>query len=79
MPHLHYRVVPHDGGWAYTLAGAFSEPFPSREGALRAAQRAAAEQSIPDDTVLIEYQDEAGVWHTELSRGDDRPDADVVE
>jgi hypothetical protein len=38
--------------------------------ALAAAKRVAAEH--------IEYQDETGTWHIELSEGDDRPDADVV-
>ncbi len=78
MPHVHYRVVPHDGGWAYTLDGAFSEPFASRAEALRAAQRAADEQRVPGDTLTIQYQDQAGEWHTEISPGNDRPDADVV-
>ncbi len=77
MPKLHYRVVPHDGGWAYRLGDVFSEPFPSKAAALAAAKRVAAEQQVPGDTTQIEYQDEAGRWHTELSEGDDRPDADV--
>ena len=38
----------------------------------------AAEQHVPGNTAHIEYQDEKGVWHTELSEGGDRPDADVV-
>lgn len=79
MVHVHYRVIPHDGGWAYTLDGAFSEPFASRALALVAARRAAAEQHVPGDTVQIQYQDAAGEWHTEVSAGSDRPDADVVE
>lgn len=79
MAHAHYRVIQHDGGWAYTLDGAFSEPFATRERALQAAHRAAAEQRVPGNTVLIEYEDDAGRWHTELSRADDRPDADVVD
>ena len=79
MPHVHYRVVPHDGGWAYTLDGAFSEPFATKADALRAAHRAADEQRTPGDTLTIEYQDPAGEWHTELSEGGDRPDADVTE
>jgi hypothetical protein len=78
MAKIHYRITPHDGGWAYQLDGVFSEPHPSRAAALAAAKRAAAEQHIPGDTVHIEYQDEAGKWHSELSAGDDRPDADVI-
>ncbi len=77
MPKLHYRVVQHDGGWAYRLGDVFSEPFPNRAAALTAAKRVAAEQRVPGDTTQIEYQDEAGKWHTELSDGGDRPEADV--
>ena len=78
MPHIQYRVVPHDGGWAYSLDGAFSEPFATREDALAAAKRAAAEQHEAGETTQIEYQDAAGEWHTERSDGDDRPEVDVV-
>jgi hypothetical protein len=78
MVHVHYRVVQHDGGWAYTLDGAFSEPYRTKAHALRAAHRAAAEQHVPGDTLTIQYQDAAGEWHTELSRGGDRPEADVI-
>ena len=78
MPKLHYKVVKHDGGWAYRLNDVFSEPFPSMASALAAARRVAAEQHVPGDTRWIEYQDATGAWRTELSRGDDRPDADVV-
>jgi hypothetical protein len=78
MPKIHYRVVQHDGGWAYTLNDVFSEPFRDRATALAAARRVAAEQRVPGNTTHIEFQDSAGVWHTELSEGDDRPDADVT-
>lgn len=77
MAKLHYRVVAHDGGWAYTLDGVFSEPFASRAAAQAAAKRVAAEQHIPGDTTLIEYEDADGHWHVELSEGGDRPEADV--
>lgn len=75
---IHYRIVAHDGGWAYKLDDVFSEPFSSRSAALAAAKRVATEQHVPGNTTHIEYQDETGMWHTELSEGDDRPDADVV-
>ena len=78
MPKLHYRVVEHDGGWAYRLGDVFSEPFASRAAALAAARRVAAEQRVPGDTTQIVFQDAAGHWHTELAEGDDRPDTDVV-
>lgn len=78
MPKLHYRIVEHDGGWAYRLDNVFSEPFPDKATALAAARRVVAEQRVPGDTTRIEYQDLEGRWHTELSEGDDRPDADVT-
>ena len=77
MASLHYRIVPHDGGWAYSFEGAFSEPFASHEAALAAARAVVAEQHEPGDDTLIEYQDEYGAWHTEAASGDDRPDVDV--
>jgi hypothetical protein len=78
MTKLHYKVVPHDGGWAYRLGDVFSEPFRSKAAAMTAAKRVAAEQHVPGETTIIEYEDEAGVWHQEVSQGDDRPDVDVV-
>ena len=33
-----YQIVEHDGGWAYKVGGVFSEPFPSHEAAVAAAQ-----------------------------------------
>jgi Uncharacterized protein conserved in bacteria (DUF2188) len=77
MAKVHYKVVQHDGGWAYTSSGVFSEPFRDKATALAAARRVAAEQRIPGDTTHIEFQDSTGHWHTELSEGDDRPEADV--
>jgi hypothetical protein len=78
MAKLHYHVVPHDGGFAYKLGDVFSEPYPSQKAALAAAKRVAAEQRVPGDTTIIEYEDEHGTWHTETSAGSDRPEADVV-
>jgi hypothetical protein len=78
MAKIHYKVVEHDGGWAYRLDDVFSEPFPTKAAALAVARRVAAEQHVPGDTTHIEYQDAAGLWHVELSDGNDRPDADVV-
>jgi hypothetical protein len=78
MVKIHYRIVAHDGGWAYKLNDVFSEPFPTKAAALAAARLVAAEQHVPGDTPHIEYEAEHGRWHTELSEGSDRPDADVV-
>jgi hypothetical protein len=77
MAEVHYRIVEHDGGWAYKLGDVFSEPFPSHDEALEAAKRAATEQEQPGETEGIEYQDEKGRWHSEVADGADRPDADV--
>ncbi len=79
MSFAHYKIVPHDGGFAYTLDGVFSETFPSHEAALRAARRVAAEQRVPGESGQIEYQDANGTWHTEHVLGIDRPQADVEE
>ena len=44
MRTITYRVVKHDGGWAYEVNGTYSEPYPTRDDARTAAQRAAAER-----------------------------------
>jgi len=79
MTTIHYHIVPHDGGYAYKLGDVFSEPFPTHDAALRAAQRAAAEQRVPGETTIIQWQDNHGKWHTENSEGSDRPEADVID
>ena len=78
MARIHYKVVAHDGGWAYRLGDVFSEPFATRAAALAAAHRVAREQHVPGEPAMIEFEDENGRWHTEYSAGNDRPDADVV-
>jgi len=79
MSKIHYKLAAHDGGWAYKLGDVFSETFPTHAAALAAARRVAAEQRVPGETRLIEYQTEDGAWHTELAQGIDRPEADVSE
>lgn len=79
MATIHYRIVQHDGGWAYKLDNVFSETFRTREEALRAAHRAAREQERPDETRAILWEDAEGKWHEELARGNDRPEAQVDE
>jgi hypothetical protein len=78
MADVHYRVVEHEDGWAYKAGDVFSERYATREEARDAAERAAAEQRLPGATEDIEYQDEAGDWHEEVSRGTDRPETDVT-
>ncbi len=79
MTHVTYKVVEHDGGWAYTADGTYSESFPSHGEALEAARRAAAEQRVPGRTEAIEWEDANGKWHQELAGGGDRPDTDVED
>jgi hypothetical protein len=78
MANVHYRIVEHEDGWAYKAGGVFSERYATREEAREAAERAAAEQRLPGATEDIEYQDEAGDWHEEVSLGADRPETDVT-
>lgn len=79
MPHVTYKIVRHDNGWAYTVDGVFSEPFPSHDAALKAARRVAAEQRVPGRTEAIEWEDANGKWHSETARGTDRPETDVQD
>lgn len=79
MTRIVYTVVEHDGGWAYKAGDTFSEPFPSREEARAAAERAAREQLVPGQSTDIAWEDERGRWHTEPSPGDDRPETEVED
>jgi hypothetical protein len=73
MSRVVYKVVRHDGGWAYEVNGTFSERFRTRELARAAARLAAREQSTPGEPTAIDYEDEKGKWHHEIAEGDDRP------
>jgi hypothetical protein len=77
MSEVVYRIVEHDGGWAYTARGTFSETFPSHDAALTAARRAAAEQRVGDVTHMIEFETSDGQWITERADGGDRPQTRV--
>lgn len=79
MTEVRYRVVEHDGGWAYQVADVFSEAFPTHAAALAAARAAAIEQRRPGSSTGIQYQDQDGNWHEELAKGDDRPDTIVQD
>jgi hypothetical protein len=79
MSHVIYKIVEHDGGWAYTVDGVFSEAFSTHAAALAAAKRAAAEQRVPGRTEAIEYETSDGKWHTETAAGSDRPETDVED
>jgi hypothetical protein len=73
MTDMTYQVIKHDGGWAYAVNGTYSESFPTREAARRAAKLAASEQTDPGEATQISYEDEKGRWHNELDSGTDRP------
>jgi hypothetical protein len=77
MAIVKYEIVEHDGGWAYRVDGTYSETFASHDAAVKAARKAVAEQEQPGSTTGIEYEDEQGRWHAELSSGDDRPEAEL--
>jgi hypothetical protein len=77
MAKITYEIVEHDGGWAYRLDGVYSETFRTHDLARAAAERAAQEQVMPDETRGISFEDEAGRWHEEVSEGDDRPTPEV--
>jgi hypothetical protein len=77
MARVTYKIVEHDGGWAYTVNGVFSEAFANHAAALAAAKRAAAEQRTPGRTEVIEYETSDGKWRTETAEGGDRPETDV--
>jgi hypothetical protein len=78
MTKITYEIVEHDGGWAYSVNGVFSETFPSHDMARKAAELAAKEQIVPGETTLISYEDKDGRWHDERSAGRDRPETDVT-
>jgi hypothetical protein len=79
MVNVRYRIVQHDGGWAYKVGDAFSEPFATHAAALNAARHAARRQLVPGETTAIQFEDSSGHWHEELSEGTDRPITDVVD
>jgi hypothetical protein len=79
MVHITYQIVEHDGGWAYKVGDVFSEPFLTREDALRAAQRAAGHQQASGDDTPIQYEDAQGRWHEEVAQGSDRPSTEVSD
>ena len=78
MSHLTYKIVQHDGAWAYSADGTISETFPTHDAALKAARRAAAEQRVAGDTHGIVYETADGEWREELSEGGDRPWTEVT-
>ncbi|MGB6116789.1 MAG: DUF2188 domain-containing protein [Mesorhizobium sp.] len=74
---LIYRIVEHDGGWAYRVGNVYSETFRTREEAHSAADPAAREQRISGQTTDIEFETPDGTWHREHANGADRPETSV--
>jgi len=74
-----YRIVPHDGGWAYKLGDSFSETFATHAAARAAAVAVSREQQVPDRTSWIEFEDASGQWITERADGHDRPETEVED
>lgn len=77
MAKVVYKIVEHDGGWAYQVDHVYSETYVSHDVARRAAERAATEQRLSGEEATISFQDAAGRWHEELTEGADRPDTAV--
>lgn len=61
MVQITYRIVEHDGGWAYKVGDTFSETFTDHDSARAAAVAASREQKVPDEDTLIEYADPSGI------------------
>ena len=79
MTRIIYRIVPHDGGWAYKLGDSFSETFATHAAARAAAVAVSREQQVPDRTSWIEFEDASGQWITERADGHDRPETAVED
>jgi hypothetical protein len=77
MAKVVYRIVEHDGGWAYQADGVYSETYPSHDAARAAALRAVGEQRVSGQEAAISYEDAGGIWREELVQGEDRPDTEV--
>jgi hypothetical protein len=77
MAKVVYKIVEHDGGWAYQVDHVYSETYGSHDQARRAAERAAGEQQLSGEEAAISFQDAEGRWHEELTEGGDRPDTAV--
>ena len=70
MGAITYKVVRHDGGWAYRANETSSDA--TREAAPKAARVAASEQAAPGQTAKISFEGEKGHWYTQVDGGTDR-------
>jgi hypothetical protein len=67
MSKITYRVVKHDGGWAYEANGTYSEQFQTREAARKAARLAATAKAAANEIVPTSYDDKNGQWYDDCS------------
>lgn len=74
-----YKIVEHDGGWAYKLGDVFSGTFATQDAAHKAAERAAERQQVGGETTDISYQDASGRWRSEHVEGGERPETEVAD
>jgi Uncharacterized protein conserved in bacteria (DUF2188) len=58
-----YRVVKHNGGWAYETDGTRSELFRTRDAARKAARLAAAEHARADETAPRPSERNEAQWY----------------
>jgi len=72
-----YKIVKHNGGWAYEDNGRFSATFPTRDAARRAARLAAQNQIRPGESTSIDYDDGRGERQHETADGADRATTEV--
>jgi hypothetical protein len=77
MSKVTYKVIKHEGGWAYEVNGTFSERFRTRDAARKAARLAAGERVTPGETTPVSHEDDAGRPHQEMADGRDRPKTTV--
>ena len=60
MNKIIYRVIKHDGGWAYQANGTYSEQFRTRDAARKAARSAAIAQAAANGTAPPPYEEKSG-------------------
>lgn len=77
MTTVTYKIVEHDGGWAYQVGDTFSETYLTHDIAKAMAEEAAREQQRPGEDTGISYDDKGGQWHEEAVSGEDRPQTKV--
>jgi hypothetical protein len=77
MTTVTYKIVEHDGGWAYQVGDTFSETYLTHDIARAMAEEAAREQTQPGEDTGISYDDKGGQWHEEAVSGEDRPHTEV--